>query len=126
MSQRSAQRQTCHACGTTVDVEAAVKIVVQRGDEQVWTVLCPDCASVQCDHCGHEVPVEEAVFPASGPEHRSVSTTTCAKCGDQVPMSKAAELRQENDPGYSKTLCPECLGNVGVPPGFYVERDLGS
>lgn len=126
MSQRPLPRHTCNDCGATVSVEAAVKIVLKRGDHQVWTVLCPDCASVSCDHCGHEVAIEEAVFPASQLHDRSISTTTCAKCGDRVPLSKAAELRQENDPEYGKTLCPDCLGEVGVPPGFYVDRDLGS
>jgi RNase P subunit RPR2 len=126
MSQRTVPRQTCNDCGTAVAVEEAVKIVFKRGDEQVWTVLCPDCAEVACDHCGHAVPIEEAVFPQADFHDRAVSMTTCAKCGDRISVADAAELRQENDPGYAKTLCPECLGEVGVPPNFYVERDLGS
>lgn len=126
MSQRPASRQQCNDCGAAVAIEEAVKVVLQRGDEQIWTVLCPDCAAVSCDHCGHEVSIEEAVFPESDIHDRSISTTTCTKCGDRVPTADAAELRQRDDPSYGKTLCPECLGEVGVPPGFYVERDLGS
>jgi len=107
-------------------VQAATKIVVEQGDEQIWTVLCDDCSLLSCASCGLELSIKDIVTESdAGWRTRSRSQRVdCDKCDESVSIDDAVELRQKRNRTYRKTLCPECLSEVGVPQGYRLERNL--
>lgn len=48
----------------------------------------------------------------------------CDRCGEEVSLEAAAELRQTNNKEMVKTLCPDCLETIGTPRGYELKRDL--
>lgn len=123
-------RHRCRRCGSPVEVQAATKIVVQRGDKQVWTLLCDDCALLSCASCGLELSIEDIVTESDAGWHSNTNKRNdqveCDKCGDAVSIDDAVELQQKRNSTYAKILCPPCLGEIGVPQGYRLERNLST
>lgn len=120
------EQVTCRSCDRAVHVETAAKIVVKQDGRQVWTTLCPECAAVVCPNCGTDVPVGKAVASRdsiweTGP---SGETVDCTRCGDTVPVADAAEIHRDDDPGYQRTVCGDCLDELGGLPEEYRIADL--
>lgn len=51
-------------------------------------------------------------------------TFECGRCGDEVTVDDAVMLTRTNNKQMWKYLCPDCLGAIGVPQGYELERDL--
>ncbi len=50
--------------------------------------------------------------------------TRCSRCDAVVPLADAVVLERQHNKDMEKPLCEECLGVVGVPKGYEVERDV--
>ena len=98
-----------------------MKVRLRRGNTERSTVLCPDCAALDCGHCGTPVPLTAALD-----EDRRGGThvLTCSRCEENVPLQDMVEIRRENDPNYSKRVCGDCLDEIAVPSGYRVVRDV--
>lgn len=48
----------------------------------------------------------------------------CSRCDDVISLEDAVSLEKENDKAVEKPLCADCLSIVGVPKGYYLERDI--
>ena len=48
----------------------------------------------------------------------------CSRCEDIITLENAVVLEKENDKALEKPLCEGCLSIVGVPKGYYLERDI--
>jgi DNA-directed RNA polymerase subunit RPC12/RpoP len=110
----------CRGCGTQLAGKTTVDVTVSHGDERRTTVLCEDCATVECASCGHAVPIATALASLWRAEDRY----QCVKCGASVPSRDVVELRHETNKAYRKLVCSECLPDVPIPPNIRVRRDL--
>lgn len=49
---------------------------------------------------------------------------TCSRCDEIISLDDAVVLEKENDKAVEKPLCSDCLSIIGVPAGYYLERDI--
>ncbi|MFO7832744.1 MAG: hypothetical protein R6V31_01490 [Halohasta sp.] len=47
----------------------------------------------------------------------------CSKCGDVIDLEDAVGIDKDSRAMF-KPLCKDCLEDVGVPPGWTLERDI--
>lgn len=47
----------------------------------------------------------------------------CSKCGDIIDLEDAVGLDKDSRAMF-RPLCKECIEEVGVPPGWSLERDI--
>ncbi len=47
----------------------------------------------------------------------------CSKCGDIIALEDAVGLNKTTRSMF-KPLCTDCLGEIGCPQGFELERDI--
>lgn len=113
----------CLDCGTPLGGTPTVDVVIERGDKRRTTVLCDDCATVDCVNCGHEVPVASALTNR-GDIWETVEPYECVKCERSVPGADIVELRHESDAQYRKRVCGDCLKEISIPPNIRVVRDV--
>jgi|GEM_PF-7005310 len=113
----------CQDCGTPLAGKPTVDVVIERDDKRRITVLCEDCATVDCVNCGHEVPVTSALTDR-GDIWETVELYECVKCERAVPSADIVELRHENDAGYRKLVCGDCLQEISIPSNIRVNRDV--
>ena len=111
----------CRECGATIRDGSAVMVIQQEGAQRRSVTLCEDCATIQCSGCGSPVSLETA-FDAE--RRGSTQWIECSRCEDEVGLDAAVELRQKSDPNYSKRICSDCLGEITVPSGYTVVRDV--
>ncbi len=50
--------------------------------------------------------------------------TECDKCETILKLEDAVALEKQNNKHYLKILCSDCLGQIGVPNGYELERDI--
>lgn len=50
--------------------------------------------------------------------------TRCERCEDVLELEDAVALEKINNKHYLKILCSDCLGIIGVPNGYELERDI--
>lgn len=111
----------CRHCGTSVGRGRGVQVVVREESATRSTVLCPECATLDCRNCGAAVPLMAALQEdRRGGTHQM----TCSRCEAEVPLVDGVEIRREGDPNYRKRVCGDCLGEISVPPGYVVVRDV--
>lgn len=111
----------CRACDTPVGRGDAVRVVLREEGTVHSTVLCPDCAVIQCDNCGSAVALSSALEEDRRGGHWTV---TCNRCEENVPLEEALEIRNERDPNYRKIICADCFEQLSVPEGYTVHRDV--
>jgi len=46
----------------------------------------------------------------------------CSRCGEVIPLEDAVGLNKSKS--IFKPLCADCLGAIGVPRGYELERDI--
>ena len=46
----------------------------------------------------------------------------CSRCGEVMPLEDAVGLNKSKS--IFKPLCADCLGAIGVPRGYELERDI--
>lgn len=113
----------CRGCGTPLAGTDTVEVTVSREERTRTTVICDDCATVDCVNCGHAVSIAASLSDRSNIwEHHE--RYQCVKCGESVPGRDIVELRHENDAGYRKLVCSECLQDVPIPWNIRVIRDF--
>lgn len=113
----------CQDCRTPLAGTPTVDVVIRRDDTRRTTVLCEDCARVDCGNCGHGVAVASALTKRAD-IWETVDLYECVKCGRSVPEADIVELRHENDAQYRKLVCGDCLKEISIPPNIRVVRDL--
>jgi len=52
------------------------------------------------------------------------SKTRCDKCDTVYELEDVSALEKRNNKHYLKILCSDCLGELGVPNGYELERDI--
>lgn len=111
----------CRHCGTQVGTGEGVKVLVREGNVERSTVLCEECASLNCSNCGAAIPLAAALD-----EDRRGNThvLTCTRCEEDVLLADMVEIRREGDPHYRKRVCGDCLDEISVPAGYKVIRDV--
>lgn len=120
---KSGTSEHCNGCGRKVGSETVVKISVEQPSDRVSTVLCTECAAVECGNCTAEV----SILSAIGDDERIWSDfqlVECDRCGDATPSTESVELRHDQDPLYRRKLCGNCLKEIAVPSGYQVVRDV--
>ena len=123
MAEEGSSLVSCHNCDAQVAIESAIKLIVERGDRQVWTVLCQDCSVVGCPSCGQSIAM--TAFLEDREDHwTSRQLIQCDRCDERVPANDAVELRRKENPQYRKRLCGRCFEETPAPPGFTVIRDF--
>lgn len=113
----------CVKCKTPLAGKTVVGIVIQTPEERRETVLCEDCAEVECKNCGTTLPLSR-LHEHRGSLWESHDLHECSRCGDGVPTSEIVELRHESNPNYRKHLCQDCLDEVPIPANIRVIRDV--
>ena len=111
----------CHECGTSVKDRSAMMLILREGNQKRSVVLCEDCATLRCGICGSPVPLRSGF---EGERRGGTWVIECSRCGTDVGLEEAVELRHESDPHYSKRICADCLGDISVPEGYIVVRDF--
>lgn len=48
----------------------------------------------------------------------------CDSCGEAVSVADAVMLTKLRNKQHWKYLCPDCLGTIGVPRGYELDREL--
>lgn len=124
MAETEDRPSRCSGCGTPLAGAATVDITLRSGDKERRTVLCSDCATVGCRSCGNEVSIG-SVLARREDIWESHKLYECVRCEESVPQGEIAELRHENDPGYRKRVCSECLQEIPIPSNMRVVRDIG-
>ena len=112
----------CRHCGQRVGSrEEGVKVEVRKGTSTRSTVLCAECASLNCQNCGASIPLDAALEE----DHRGGShVMVCGRCEDEVLLAEMVEIRREGDPNYRKRICGDCLDDISVPSGYKVVREV--
>jgi len=111
----------CRHCGAHVGSGRGVRVEIRKEDVSRSTVLCEECASLNCSNCGASIPLSAALEE----ERRGAShVLTCSRCEEDVLLADMVEIRREGDPNYRKRVCGDCLDEISVPSGYQVIRDV--
>ncbi len=111
----------CRHCGATVGSGEAVKVEVREANRVRSTVLCADCASLNCGHCGTPISLTAAL---DEDQRGGTNVLVCSRCEEDTLLADIVEIRREGDPNYRKRVCGDCLDEISVPTGYKVVRDV--
>lgn len=113
----------CVGCGTPLEGAPTVDVTIRAGDRERTTVLCEECATVDCRSCGSAVPVASALVSRDDIWEQH-DLFECTRCEESVTGPDIVELRHENDPSYRKQVCSDCLQEIPIPSNIRVVRDV--
>ena len=111
----------CRHCGTHVGSGKGVRVAVRKGSTEHTTVLCEDCASLNCQNCGAVIPLAAAL---EDDRRGGTHVLTCSRCEEDVKIAEMVAIHREGDPNYRKLVCGDCLDDISVPRGYRVVRDV--
>ncbi len=51
-------------------------------------------------------------------------TVECDRCESVFSLADVSLLEKETNRDYERVLCADCLGDIGVPRGYTLRRDI--